>query len=319
MNKKIKRLKGYIMLKLPYRVITAEVIGFTIFLLLLFGMFTISCFKDSEPIPYNQGNTTDLMYIDFNDYYPTSVDGYYFIEDNDYIYVYYDDQMTDLSAITRVQGVHMLIDDNVLEKMLPDFQKAYDYIDDVHSTDDMTDYTGIYALDATVHPNAIAIGFFAILIVLELFVFVGLGIYIYFVRHKFQKDLEKIVLRNEHEMIIQGLFHPLYRYDSLKVALLDDYLVCNHPYPLAIRYDDIAWIYIDKKPLFLSLDSDLRIFIYDKNYRKKKILVSASLWKKNKQDIEDLFVQLSKMNSQMLVGYNDVNIQKFEQMKQGLK
>lgn len=319
MNKKINRLRGYIMLKLPYRVITATVIGFTVFLLVLFGILCAFCVVDVEAVPYVNGNTTDYMYIDFNDYYPTTVEGYYFIEDNDYIYVYYDDQMTDLSTITRVQGVPMPIDDDVLEKMLPDFQKAYQYIDDVHNIDDMTDYTGLYALDATAPSYVFEIGFLAILIVLELCVFIGLGIYIYYARHKFQKDLEKIVLRNEHEMIIQGLYHPKHCYNSLKVALLDDYLVCNHPYPFAIRYDDIAWIYIDKKLWFLSLDSDLRIFIYDRNYRKKKILVSASLWKKNKQNIEDLFVQLPKMNPQILVGYNDDNIQKFEQIKHGLK
>lgn len=316
MKKSVKRLKGYIILKLPYRVMTVVVAEYTILTLILFGLLTVLCFPD-KPIPYNHGNTTDFMYLDFYDYYPT-VDDYYFIEDNEYIYIYYNNSSVDLSLKTRIEGVPMEIDDETLEKMLPDFQKLYSHLE-VTNIDEMTDYTGYYVLDATVPPYVHSIKFMSIIIVFELFIFMILGIYIYCVRHKYQRDLEKIVLKNEHEGIIQGLYQPMYRYNSLKVALLKDYFVCNHYYPFAIRYDDIAWIYIDKKPLFLALGTDLRIFIYDKNYRKKKILVSASLWRKNKKEIEELFEQLPHMNHQMLVGYNEENIRKFEQMKKGIK
>lgn len=318
MNKQVRRLKGYIRMCLPYRVYRNFFIGsFGVFIVMVLAAFLITMMP-SESIPYDETNTTDYMYLRIDAIYPT-YDHYYFVEDEEYIYVYYDKKpLVNLDKIKQIEGVPMSISDDELAKILPDFQKYFPDLK-VKNVDEMTNYIGYYALDAEMLPMVsygTIIIFISSIPLLSAIIMLISTIYYY---NRYRMTLKLVVERNQQDSIIQQLQQTLYKYKYLKVALLPQHLVVNHPSPYVIDYRDIAWIYIDKKPFYYSIDHNLRIVVYDRQFHQRKIWIGSAALKKNIAEMTSLFEQLPHMNEDMLVGYNQINIQKFNELKQGKK
>lgn len=317
MNKQVQKLRDSIQFHLPYRALKVLLrccVGLTV---LIFIAMIALFFVESEAIPYDQSDTSHRMYIDFQTMTPTIQD-YYFVEDEEYIYIYFYDEKFDLSSSKRISGVPMLMDEEELNKLLPDFQKTYPDLE-VETIEDMISFTGEYKLDGTITYPLWIITILLFVFIFMCFYLIFIKVYTYVVTHQFKKELSAIIENEEENRLIQELIAPMKRYDSLKVALLKDYLVCNHPSPYVMKYENISWIYIDKKPLWLGFDNNLRIMVYDQHYRRKKILFASGLLKKNRDEITELFEQLPLMNDQMIVGYNEENIQKFKEKKIGLR
>lgn len=244
MNKSVRRLRAYVQMYLPYRVYQLISLGF--FLAFIVGIIISIAFSFVEvpSIPYNELNIKDYMYLRITNVYPT-VNHYYFLEDDDYIYLYYDDENIDVYRLKQVEGVPMEVNYQTLENMLDDFQDYFPFLE-VRSVEEMVENTGYYALDATAPSLVFQSGMIIIIAFLCLFVsvccFLVLKIYIL----RYRSSLKKIVSYQEQEKVIHQLMRPLYKYTTLKVALLDNYLVFNHPSPFVIKYEDIIWIYIHK-------------------------------------------------------------------------
>lgn len=314
MNKETRHLKKSIQFHLPYHHLRRILGSWLVIMILTFIAMIVFMFVEDDPIPFEYGNDT-RSYIDYTEIYH-AYDDYYFINDGTYTHVYYSNTFD--GTATRVDGVPMVMQEDVLQELLPIFQQTYPSLD-VQTVDDMIVYTSEYMIDGTITYPLWLVAGCMMMLALEFFSLIFLVIGVIRQENCFQKELATIVSRGEDDAVIQGLVKPLHHYESLKVVLLENYFVCHHPYPFAMRYDEITWIYIDKKTVWLSLQTDLRIMIYDQHYRLKKVLVASSLWKKNKQDIIELFGQLPLMNSDMIVGYNEENIRKFKEKKMGLR
>lgn len=312
MNKRIRRLRAYVQMHLPYRTYKwLSLIFFFVFIIGTIIAILLSFVKVSS-IPYDEMNRNDYMYLRIIHAYST-VDHYYFLEDEDYIYLYYDDENIDVYRLKQVEGVPMEVDYQILEKMLDDFQDYFPYLE-VTSVEEMVEYTGFYALDATVPPLILQSGLTMIVALLCLFISLYLLFILKIYSFIYRSSLKCIVTHQEQEKVIQQLTHPLYKFTSIKVAMLDNYLVFNHPSPFVIKYEDITWIYIHKR--FLS--TELRIILYDKNFKKHKVLYTMSVIRKNKEEIIELFDVLPIIHPELLVGYNNENKIKFKQLKQGI-
>lgn len=313
MNKEIKRLKKSIQFHLPCHH-TKRLLGtWLVVMLLTFVAMIVFTFVEEKPVPFEYGND-QRSYIDYTEIYH-AYDDYYFVSDGTYTHVYYNDTFD--GSATRIDGVPMSMDEDVLEELLPIFKLTYPALE-VETVEDMLVYTSEYMIDGTITYPLWLVVICTFMLVLEFIYLLFLLVATRFQNNRFKKELATVVSCHEEDAVLQGLVKPLHRYDSLKVALLEDYFVCNHPAPFVMRYDEISWIYIDKKAIWLGAETDLRIMIYDQHYRPRKVLVASSLWKKNKLEITELFEQLPLMNHQMIVGYNEENIRKFKEKKIGL-
>ena len=313
MKKKVNRLKAYIRRCLPYRVHRNICIGFLFLSCLCVLLCVYFLSYKPDPIPYDETNITDYMYLHVDAIYP-AVDHYYFVEYNDYIHVYYNEDPIDITQVKQIRGIPWYLEQSELEKIFYAFQKRYPDLEN-KTIDQMTDYIGYYSLDGSVIPSlsyfGVAMVFSFAFFFAALFILIG---HLFFI-NRYRSSLKLVVDRNEHELIIQQLHNPTYHYSYINVMLLEHYFVVNHPSPFVIDYRDIAWIYIEKKSFLYSMDQNLRIIMYDKSLTKRKIWFGSSLLKKNVAEIEALFDQLPQMNPNMMIGYNEENIQKFKEMK----
>lgn len=313
MRKKVNRLKAYIRQCLPYRVHRNACIVFLVMFVLSLGLIFILIQYRPDPIPYDETNKMDYMYLCVDAIYP-AVDNYYFVEYNDYIHVYYNEEAIDITQVKQIRGVPNFLEQGELEKIFYAFQERYPDLQN-KTIDQMTDYLGYYAIDASIIPSLSYVLFASLVSSVFFFGTLFLLIGHLFFLNRYRSSLAFIVDRNEHETVIQQLYNPRYHYPYIKVMLLDHYLVANHPSPFVIDYQDIVWIYVEKKSLLYSTDQNLRIIMYDKSLTKRKIWLGSSLLKKNVAEIEALFDQLPQINQNIMIGYNEANIQKFKEMK----
>ena len=311
MRQNIKLIKRKIKQMIPIYAYKRLVFGtFVIGLVCIFLTFAL-VFVPATPQPYSYNDEGFMPYYSLKVDSIQRVDDYYYlIENGDYIHLYYNDEPLLLDDVKSVAGVETIVDDEVLKKILPVFQETYPELY-VESIEDMTYYLSYSCLDATLAPltswMTLSFLFGCVILLLALFfkiIFLGYEIFL-------GKSIDKIVEQQKDQKLLEQLERPVHTYQSLKILMLDDFLIVNHPSPFVIENNNIAWIYVERR----VFNPEYRLVIYDKNLKRHTAMYVSAFVRKNKAEIQTFLLQLAQLLPSLMIGYNKENKQKYKDMK----
>lgn len=321
MKHRIKRLRDMIKVLYPYRVYKYSKRLFAAIAGILFVAMIAFCFIEPKAIPYDQANDSDYAYLDIDYISSEHYKGYYIVEQDDYCYIYHHEEglsqdLVDLqngqTNKVRIFGVpDTQVSEDVLWRLIPIFNDIY--ADPVYSIEDLTYYTGYGYLDHDMTFNVYQIAVclvFSIVFLLIVLLFSGVE---KFYTKRFNTYFEDICYREEDIKALEELQHPIQAFYNLKAVLLPNYLVCNHPVPFMISYEDIVMIY--EKHL---LSKEIDLVIYDRHFKKKTILSASALNPKSHQEVQELLDYITRKYPKILVGNTPENRELMKQMKNNL-
>lgn len=313
MNKQIKKFRRLIQRTMPYRFHDILLrISFAIFLIMIIAVIVMNFIK-VKPIAFDENNTFTYTYIDVNQV-RNLVDEYYVADDGRYVYLYYSNESSIPTSTNKIVGVPRLIDEKVLEKLIPSFQSLYPDLN-VKTIEDMIKYTGNYYFDYTAAPllydMQIAFIFSVIPFICWLIILMIKNYY----KKRYNYSLKNIIKKREVTTFIDQFKNPLVIFKSINTCILYDYLVINHPSPYVIYIDDIVWIYVEKKKFFLLFDQELALVIYDQNLKKTRVLAATAFSNNNKKELSEVLTFVSRVNSRALIGYSQHNEKIYKQLK----
>lgn len=333
MNSEVRKLRKQVKKLLPYKVYKRIIMMISIFALICIGIGSMGDLMAKEPyidVPIDEKGYIDVRYMS------KSYDNYYFIEDQDYIFIFYYDQELpqdlinvmeytygnqDEREVVRLTGIGRYFkSEEELEALLPAFNDFYgvDY-----TLDEMMEYTGNYYMEYvshTTHLNSIMtiiseeafiIGIILVFVDM-IMLMIALG-YSLMGRNSFKKIIDD---QCSDKLNLQ-LMQPVSYYKAIGVALLKDYLVTNHPVCFAIDFQDITWIYLETRKSFGVVDQEYRLVVCDQNYKRHRLVYCSPIFRRNYQELTILLNSLEQKGN-MLVGYTKENKERFKMMKKGL-
>ncbi|MEG0275406.1 MAG: hypothetical protein RR630_00110 [Coprobacillus sp.] len=311
MKKQIKKLRRLIEKKMPYHFHNILLnLFFFIFVTMIISVIILNFIK-VEPIAFDENNTFKYTYIEVDQVQKLD-NQYYVADDGTYIYLYYSEEP--LSSTTKLTGVPRLVNEDTLEKLIPTFQKYYPNLK-VSDINEMIKYTGNYYFDHSVAPLLYDMQIVIVFSCLPLLCwFILLCIKLYY-RKTYLYSLKNIILNKELSQFNQEFKSPEIIYDSIDVAVLSNYLVFNHPSPYVIDFYDIIWMYTEKKKFFFLFDQDITLVIYDRNFKKTRVLIATSFSSRNKKQIKELMSLMLHISPRTLLGYSQENKRIVNQLK----
>lgn len=318
MKYQINRLRDMIKILYPYRVYRNLKRIFAFLSVFLFIMMIVFCIVEPKAIPYEGAEDFDYTYLDIDFISQDNYKGYYIVEKDGYCFIYHHEEgfgqdLIDLQNGTnnsvRVLGVpDSEVDEDILNGLIPIFNGIY--ADKVHSISELAYFTGYRYLDHDMTFNVYKIGIcmiFTVAFFLLLWVIKG-GEMLY--ARRYQSYFQNICYRGEENLALEELSHPRHAFYHLKVALLPNYLVCNHPVPFMIAYEDIVMIYESHQ-----LSKEIRLVIYDRDLKKQTILYASSLNPKSHEEMRILLSYIAAQYPNILVGNTPENKAVLNQMK----
>lgn len=319
MKYQMNRLRDMIKVLYPYRVYRNLKRIFALLSLLMFILMIVFCFIEPEAIRFEEATDLQYAYMDIDFISQNHYQGYYIVEKDGYCYIYHqaedglDQALVYLqngkNHTAKVYGVpDNEVSDDVLKGLIPIFNQIYS--DPVDTIEELVYYTGYQYLDHDMTPNAYQIGIcmvFTVVFFLAIWILKA-GEMIY--TRRFSPYFANICYRGEEQSALEELQHPIHAFYHLKAVLLPNYLVCNHPVPFMIAYEDIVMIYERH-----GLSKDMRLIIYDRDLKKKTILSASSLNFKSHEEMRMLLSYISEKYPNILVGDTRENMSVLLQMK----
>lgn len=319
MKYQIKRIRDMIKVLYPYRVYQNLKRIFALLSVLMFALMVMFCLVEPKAIPFEGAGEFDYTYLDIDLISQDNYNGYYIVESGEYCYIYHHKEeglgqdLIDLQNwkkdIVRIFGVpDSTIDEEILKGLIPIFNDMYE--DPVQSVSELAYYTGYEYLDHDVTFNVYKIGIcmvFTVAFFLMLWVIKGAEI---LYARRYNPYFQNICYRGEEKLALEELSHPRHAFYHLKAALLPNYLVCNHPVPFMIAYDDIVMIYESHR-----LSKEIRLVIYDRELKKQTILYASSLNPKSHEEMRTLLSYIAAQYPNILVGNTRENRAVLNQMK----
>lgn len=306
-----QKIKDVIQSRIPYRFL--NIFLFIIFMLSLvfFIIGIIFSFIQVKPVLYDIDAVIErkYMYLDI-DRIESVGNHYYLVESDCFTYIYYNEDLIDISNVKRIEGVPLSIDDKDLEVILPYFQKRYPHLY-IETIDDITDYTGSFYFNANEPPLAskshisfLIGGLFFIVFVFELCLY-------YYRNYTYGLSIKKLISNQNDIAFLQQFNQPIKTYSRLKAILLKEYLVVNNPVPYIISYQDILWIYVEKR-IFLP---QLRLVIYNQSHKRVKVMCVFDFMKTNKDQMKQFLEDIHNIYPNILIGYNQNNKEEMKSLK----
>lgn len=319
MKHQINRLRDMIKILYPYRVYRNLKRIFSFLSVFLFIMMIVFCLVEPKAIPYEGAGDFDYTYLDIDFISQDNYKGYYIVEKDGYCFIYHHEEdrfgqeLIDLQNgkkdSVRVLGVpDSKVDEEILNGLIPIFNSIY--ADKVRSISDLAYFTGYRYLDHDMTFNVFKIGIcmvFTVVFFLLLWVIKG-GEMVY--ARRYHPYFQNICYRGEEKLALEELSHPRHAFYHLKAALLPTYLVCNHPVPFMIAYEDIMMIYESHR-----LSKEIRLVIYDRDLKKQTILYASSLNPKSHEEMRILLSYIAAQYPNILVGDTRENRAVLNQMK----
>ncbi|MDD6224414.1 MAG: hypothetical protein PUB18_05395 [bacterium] len=244
---------------------------------------------------------------------------YYFLMDDDYMYVGYLDtdtfrtlNRTDISAHPiKIQGYTKQLSGEVIDLMIEAYNREIGY--EFLTLDNYADYVGKVYLDTTKvnRSNYLLLGMggvcFALSIIMTISYFKG------------SSQIRKIVYSysaEEWKLIEQELQeNVVFEKADLNFYLTDHYIIDLNSGLRIIRYSDIVWIYLYQLTQY-GITTNQSIIVYTKNKKKHILLSIHSSSQKRKALLEEIISMIVEKNTKILIGYTKENRKQMKDLYQ---
>lgn len=260
-----------------------------------------------------------LTYIDSTSYpylfagYDDTDTKYYFIKDENYIYVAYMDQETSnrlsddslyannktekligISAVTPTEVKKIAID--TYNEIFPDNQI---------NIADYDSYFGSIYLDMTSPDTEVAffqytIAFFGIIIGTFLII---LGL---ISTHRFQKNIKKMSLEKIRDIDAETLDKDAFYYEKLHLYLTPSYIILMNNTFKVISYEDIIWLYPFEQRVN-GIKSSKSIMVVTNDGKTSNIVTVPTITKGRMEMFDEIFNTIANKNDETLIGYTSEN------------
>lgn len=260
-----------------------------------------------------------LTYIDSTNYpylfagYDGEASKYYFIQDNNYIYVAYMDEETsnrlsDDSLYTdnkseKLIGISTLTPTDVKKIAISTYNDIFP--DNQITIADYDSYFGSVYLDMTSSDTDVA--FFQYFIASLGFIvgifFLCLG---FISNHRFKKNVKKMSLEQIRDVDTETLNKDSFYYDKLHMYLTPSYIVLMNGTFKVIPYADIIWLYPFEQRVN-GIKSSKAIMAVTENGKTVNIATVPAITKARMEMFDEIFNTIANKNKEMLIGYTSEN------------
>lgn len=269
-----------------------------------------------------------LTYIDSTNYpylfagYDNADAKYYFIQDDNYIYVAYMDQETsnrlsDDSLYTdnkteRLIGISTLASKDVKEIAVDTYNEIFP--DNPITTADYNNYFGAVYLDMTSSDTEVAFMQYSLcfltFIIGIFYVFFGL-----ISTHRFKKNIKKMTFDNIRAIDTETLSKEAFYYEKMHLYLTSSYIVLMNGTFKVIPYADIIWLYPFEQRVN-GIKSSQSIMVVTKDGKTTTVLTVPTITKNRLEIYDEIFNTIAHQNDSMVIGYTDEN---FKYVREQLK
>lgn len=241
---------------------------------------------------------------------------YYFLMDDDYLYVGYLDYDTyqklnkdDISTNpVTIKGVTRTIPNDVVDIAIKVYNEEVEQ--DFLTKENYSNYIGNICIDTV---SSLVDNVFQIVLGLIFIIISIVYLIVYFVRKGKIKKAEKDTilwdnLKNELEK------DNVLEYSKLNLYLTNNYIIDGTSGLTVIPYSNIAWVYIHEQR-YRGLVYSRCLVLITNNNKRKLVAKSSSGSKKIKDSYTEIIEKIYEKNNAILIGYNKENSQKIKKLK----
>ncbi len=246
---------------------------------------------------------------------PTS-DKFYFLMDEDYLYIGYLDYYTYLELNTDDILEHPITLKGFTKKIPEDVKKiAIEvYNEELEETilteENFSEYLGLICID-TVRNSSYGMG--PLMIGIGLFIASIIYFIFFLIRLSKWKEIEKMPIWENVKKELES--STCINYDKMHLFLTDHYIVDGSRNLVIIPYQDIVWLYpYEQKYNGITHHSCLMVALLSR--KKKKIAVLSGLSIKLKEQYSEIIQNIYQKNPSMLIGYTEENKQQAKDLYQ---
>ena len=260
-----------------------------------------------------------LTYVDGTNYpylfagYDNADAKYYFIQDDNYIYVAYMDQETsnrlsDDSLYTdnkseRLIGISTLVSKDVKEIAVDTYNKIFP--DNPITTADYNNYFGAVYLDMTSPDTEVAfMQYFLCFLTFVIGIF-----YVFFgliSTYRFKKNIKKMTFDDIRAIDTETLSKEAFYYEKMHLYLTSSYIVLMNGTFKVIPYADIIWLYPFEQRVN-GIKSSQSIMVVTKDGKTTTVLTVPTITKNRLEIYDEIFNTIAHQNDDMVIGYTDEN------------
>ncbi len=260
-----------------------------------------------------------LTYVDSTNYpylfagYDNADAKYYFIQDDNYIYVAYMDQETsnrlsDDSLYTdnkseRLIGISTLVSKDVKEIAVDTYNKIFP--DNPITTADYNNYFGAVYLDMTSPDTEVAfMQYFLCFLTFVIGIF-----YVFFgliSTYRFKKNIKKMTFDDIRAIDTETLSKEAFYYEKMHLYLTSSYIVLMNGTFKVIPYADIIWLYPFEQRVN-GIKSSQSIMVVTKDGKTTTVLTVPTITKNRLEIYDEIFNTIAHQNDDMVIGYTDEN------------
>ena len=260
-----------------------------------------------------------LTYVDSTNYpylfagYDNADAKYYFIQDDNYIYVAYMDQETsnrlsDDSLYTdnkseRLIGISTLVSKDVKEIAVDTYNKIFP--DNPITTADYNNYFGAVYLDMTSSDTEVAfMQYFLCFLTFVIGIF-----YVFFgliSTYRFKKNIKKMTFDDIRAIDTETLSKEAFYYEKMHLYLTSSYIVLMNGTFKVIPYADIIWLYPFEQRVN-GIKSSQSIMVVTKDGKTTTVLTVPTITKNRLEIYDEIFNTVAHQNDDMVIGYTDEN------------
>lgn len=260
-----------------------------------------------------------LTYVDSTNYpylfagYDNADAKYYFIQDDNYIYVAYMDQETsnrlsDDSLYTdnkseRLIGISTLVSKDVKEIAVDTYNKIFP--DNPITTADYNNYFGAVYLDMTSPDTEVAfMQYFLCFLTFVIGIF-----YVFFgliSTYRFKKNIKKMTFDDIRAIDTETLSKEAFYYEKMHLYLTSSYIVLMNGTFKVIPYADIIWLYPFEQRVN-GIKSSQSIMVVTKDGKTTTVLTVPTITKNRLEIYDEIFNTIAHQNDDMVIGYTNEN------------
>lgn len=238
-------------------------------------------------------------------------DKFYFLMDENYLYVGYldfgtynelnNDKIT--SEPITIKGKTKTIPNDVVDIAIESYNELAEK--EILTKENYKDYIGAICIDTTEEDDDDNV----FIIILGVFFLIAMLIYLGYVLLKINKYNKTIKKMDSHDY--DNIVRELERsdckdYDEFKVYLTDNYIVDGKKGLNIIPYKDIVWAYLYEHR-YNGIANDRYLVIYTKDKKKHTVAEMPITLKQTKEVYNEMLQNIYNKNQSMLLGYTKEN------------
>ena len=232
-------------------------------------------------------------------------DKYYFIKDNEYLYIGYLNYDTYLKLndfevnSEQIVGVTKKISKKVLDIAISSYNEGLE--EDVVTKDNYQSYIGEVYIDTT----SFYVPYMYQAIIGFIFLLIAVCYYILYLMALYKNS---ITFKKTPEVVIEKVISELQKTNCLKypkygICLAENYLIDGSSGLILVAYSDIVWSYLSKRKIF----SKPHLVILTNTRKKYKIAKICGINTKSKNVLSQMLEIIKKKNENIEIGYTKGN------------